>query len=262
MNWEYIKKFKEKILKLIEENWEKDYRLTVLWLSTISFAIISTIIGIFCGAWIPPLIIAGSLMVYIHRNQLQEMLKAIKIKFANIEFFIDLHNKRLEDIKNTAENLCTSTKYDTKSLRELDDIVANVKKAQKDMTKIKENLKMIKSERNTPEEYKDPIEVGCNINGKYIMLRNGLMITSVTTKLENQSVEHGQRMTFSFPAAYASAPMFVQFIGIEQPKILSLSPTGMSIELRDFSVLRYGTDKKNVESFSFNVLGLWKKMDA
>lgn len=224
------------------ESCEKFPRDTLVLSLVFMLFAISIIIGISADTWIPAFASALMLLLYIYKQPLQKLLsRIVKLKFGNFE--VSLREHELNDIDldlSTIENI--AEKGPSSQL-----IFESIENAKNRIAYLRGKTEIpVKGAKNcsiSPEVY-------TNANGKCVRLNNGIqIITKVFSLDDKQFPKREMTLSIIFPGAFAETPLFYQFVGITQPKVMTMNPTGMKIKLKE----------KAENSFQLTVIGTWKK---
>ena len=222
-------------------NYIKQPHTFILWLIEGILLCIAVLIGFCTGAWLPIIILIIIILCLIYKDALAKIFYSIEkvklfswleISLRNIsEIEISLHNLRdliAENKISAAIELIDSTKNKIKGMKTNMELQAESKKSSSQNSKT------------------DAIcEVGDNANGIYYRYNNGIQIISKSVKGPVDKNE-----TFIFPATFAKAPFFIQFIGIEQPILFNASESYVTV------LFKNAISEDTV--FNINALGVWK----
>ncbi|ANZ44623.1 hypothetical protein [Cloacibacillus porcorum] len=240
-------------------------RATVLWIAAVLLIAISIAIGVSACAWLPSFISAIVIIAYIYRLQIIDFMQKAKInrlKILNLlEISFSMQESSIHSIHDDANEILNSLNLDSLSKDNLSIIEEKAKNIKRRTEEVQENIKKSKGKIEMPQIKdilahnelieKDPLEVGSNANGKYVKFKNGLMI--ITKVLDGIGAQEytSEQIRIVYPAMFAGSPLFAQFIGIEQPKIIHMGDGYLTIELQ----------KRVTTTVTLNVMGMWKSLD-
>ena len=215
-----------------------------MWLIEGILLCIAVFIGFCTGAWLPIIILIIIILGLIYKDALVKIFNSIeKVKLFS---WIEISLRDVNEARTLLNNLRDLVKENKESnasaiIRLIDSIENKLKGMKTNMEQQAENKKFSPQNSKT-----DAItEVGDNANGIYYRYNNGIQIISKSVK-----GPVGKNETFIFPAVFAKAPFFIQFIGIEQPILFKASEGYVTVSFKN------AIDDNTV--FSINAMGVWK----
>lgn len=230
----------------------------VLWIAAVLLFCVSTITGIFALSWIPSFTCGILIIAYLHRSHIKDFLQKVKIDriklWDTLEICFSMQENSIKSIRADINDILDllskkdiSSQEDMLKIQEKSqNIKRRIEEVQEKITNSKEKIAM--PQRGDLLSKKDLFDAGDNANGQYVKFTNGLMITTTILAGIGSQEYASEQILITYPAMFARAPFFVQFIGMEQPEIIYMGDGNLKIELK----------KRITTTVTMNVMGMWK----